>query len=78
MLKDIFTRNVFPRELISDNGTQLVSGQMKLFLEDRGIEHHKVALYSPQQNGLVERFNRVLAEKLKEAKDGRVDMETAV
>ena len=29
-----------------------------------------VALYAPAQNGLKERFNRVIGEKLKEAVEG--------
>ena len=37
------------------------------FLTERKIELKKVALYAPSQNGLVERFNRVIADKLKEA-----------
>ena len=39
---------------------------MEAFLADLGISHHKVALYYPNLKGLVERFNRVLSEKIKE------------
>ena len=35
-------------------------------LEALGIKHKKVALYSPSQNGLVERVNKTIKEKLDE------------
>ena len=54
-----------PRTVVSDNGKQLISREVKDLFNALKIEHHKVALYAPAQNGLVERFNRVIGEKLK-------------
>jgi len=47
-------------ELVSDNGPQFISREFSQFLAERGIKHRKTAIYNPQCNGLVERFNRVL------------------
>ena len=67
-LRQVFVRFGLPKEIVSDNGTQLVSEEFEKFLERLSINHRKVALYATRQNGLVERFNRVIAEKLAEAK----------
>ena len=66
-MRKVFARFGLPRELVSDNGTQFVSREIETFLRELGISHRTVALYAPQQNGLVERFNRVLSDKIKEA-----------
>ena len=51
---------------MSDNDKQLVSQKTTKLLKSHGIEPRRVPLYAPNQNGLVERFNRVISEKLKE------------
>ena len=66
-LQRLFARHGTTKEIITDNGTQFVSGETKEFLRSEGVQHRRVPLYAPQQNGLVERFNRTIAEKLKEA-----------
>ena len=63
--------------MVSDNGTQFVSNGMKYFLKGLDIIHTKVALYTPSQNRLVERFNRVLKERLTEAKNHSWNIESA-
>ena len=67
-LKRVFSRFGLPKILVVNNGTQLCSKQIKDFLASLKIKHRPVALYAPMQNGLVERFNRIIAEKLQEAK----------
>ena len=52
------------------NSKRFISKEVKTLLDGLKIEHHKVALYAPAQNELVERFNRVTGEKLKEAVEG--------
>ena len=59
-----------PRAVVLDNGKQLISREVKDLFGALKIEHHKVALYAPAQNGLVERFNLVIGEKLKESVEG--------
>ena len=65
-LKEIFSRLGLPEVIVSDNGRQLVSKEISEFFEGCGIQHHKCAAYTPSQNGLVERFNRVISERLNE------------
>ncbi len=59
-LADVFARFGNPRELVSDNGPQFVGDVFKTFLRERNIAHRTTAFYNPQQNGLVEVFNRYL------------------
>ena len=46
----------------SDNGTAFKNKKFIEFCEYKGIEHNFSAPYTPQQNGVVERKNRTLAE----------------
>lgn len=48
--------------LRTDNRGEFVSQELNLFCEDNGIKRHLTALYSPKQNGVVERRNRTLLE----------------
>lgn len=62
--RDLFLREGFPEELVSECGTQLVSKEMQDFLKDIGVKHILTSLYHPRSNGLVERFNCVIKEHL--------------
>jgi len=66
-LSDLFCRFGTIEELVSDNGPQFISDELQQFLSAHGVRHSKAALYNPQANGEVERFNRVLKEGLKAA-----------
>lgn len=59
-LKNVFSREGLPCEIVTDNGVQFVSREFQEFLRQQGIKHRRTALYHPQSNGQVERFNRVL------------------
>ena len=48
------------------------------FLTERKIELKKVALYTPSQNVLVERFNSVIADKLKKAEKFECDKKKVI
>ena len=67
-LSDVFARWGLPEEIITDNGRQFVSREFEEFLSQLGIAHCKTALYHPQANGAVERFNRVLKEGIRAGK----------
>ena len=67
-LSELFCRWGLPEEIITDNGRQFISREFEDFLSSLAIKHCRTALYHPQSNGAVERFNRVLKEGLRTAK----------
>jgi len=64
-LSSLFSRFGLVEEVISDNGRQFVSAEFDQFLSNLGIKHRYTALYNPQANGAIERFNRVLKGGIK-------------
>ncbi len=59
-LEGHFARYGNPNGLVSDNGPQFVSREFKEFLREKDIHHYRAAVYNPQENGLVESFNKYL------------------
>ncbi len=53
-----------PEVLQSDRGTHFVNRVIEDLTEKFRIKHHLSSPYHPQTNGLVERFNQTLCEKL--------------
>lgn len=49
--------------LRSDNGGEFCSVEMENYLKRHGIIHQKTVAYTPEQNGLSERYNRSIVEK---------------
>ncbi|CAG4978543.1 unnamed protein product [Colias eurytheme] len=49
--------------LRSDNGLEYCNKEFDNYLKGAGIIHQKTNPYTPQQNGLCERFNRTIVEK---------------
>ncbi|GAB6033770.1 hypothetical protein CHUAL_013973 [Chamberlinius hualienensis] len=49
----------------TDNGLEFCSGQFQRFLVNNGIKHQRTNSYTPQQNGVAERFNRTLLNKMR-------------
>lgn len=47
----------------TDNGGEYCSQQMESYLKAAGIIHQKTNPYTPEQNGLSERFNRTIVER---------------
>ena len=55
--------NIFEKEIKyikTDNGTEFTSNNFKNFCREKGIIHLYSTPYTPQQNGRIERLNRVL------------------
>ena len=69
-LTEMFSRNGFPGVLVSDNGPQFVSKAFANFCEKNGINHVRTAIYSPESNGIVERFHGSLKRMLAKCKEG--------
>ena len=63
-LLSIFSRVGFPKEVLSDNGPQFVSGVMREVARLMSIEQVHSSPYHPMANWLVERFNGTLKKML--------------
>ena len=48
--------------LRTDGGGEYLNTDMQKYLKEHGIEHQHTVPYTPQQNGIAERFNRTLIE----------------
>lgn len=57
--------NLKVSKLYCDNGGEYLSNAMKLFCSDNGIEYHLTAPHTPAQNGVAERMNRTIFEKVR-------------
>lgn len=64
-LEDIFTLFGYPTLLVSDNGPQLVSGEIEEYFNAVGVRHITSPAYHPSSNGLAERFVRTFKEGVK-------------
>ena len=53
------------KSLRTDGGGEYTSAAWKSYVQDKGISHELTAPYSPQQNGMAERLNRTLLEKMR-------------
>lgn len=51
--------------LRTDNGTEYTGNQFENYLADCGIQHQKTAPYTPEQNGVAERINRTIMERVR-------------
>ena len=51
--------------LRTDNGLEFVSEQFNEFCRKIGIKRHKTVPHTPQQNGLAERMNRTILERVR-------------
>ena len=54
---------VVPPRLITDNGSQYLSGEFKDYLRERDISHSRARVGHPQSNGKIERFHKSLKEE---------------
>ena len=64
-LLDVYSRVGFPREVLSDNGSQFTSDVMREVSRLLSIKQLTTTPYHPACNGLVERFNGTMKLMLK-------------
>ena len=78
-LREIFSRNGLPEQLVSDNGPQFTSEEFGNFMKQNGIKHIKSAPYHPATNGLAERFVQTLKAAFRSTKgeDGAINRKLA-
>ena len=63
-LMEVFARFSLPASLVSDNGPQFASLEMAAFLKQLNIRHIKSSPRYPRSNGMVERFHRLVRDRL--------------
>jgi transposase InsO family protein len=61
---EIFSVYGIPNEILTDNGSNLVSEETTSFLAAACVKHRLTTLYHPQINGKIERFNGILSKML--------------
>jgi transposase InsO family protein len=64
-LSEVFTLFGFPKELLSDCGSEFMSDVMQVFLHECGVVQMKTSPFRPQSNGSCERFHRTMKDMLK-------------
>ena len=53
------------KKLRTDNGLEYYNKEFDEFCSESGIGRHKTIPYTPQQNGVVERMNRTILERVR-------------
>jgi transposase InsO family protein len=61
---DIITRFGCPKVLMSDQGTHFINKTVEALPEEFAVHHQKSTPYHPQENGMVEAFNKILETTL--------------
>ncbi len=51
-----------PKAVMTDNGTEFVNNDLRDWFDHHGKRLNTSSPYSPQQNGVAERYNRTLGE----------------
>ena len=46
--------------ILSDRGPSLISTQLKLYLNARGVNTSRTSVYNPKGNGQVEQYNGII------------------
>jgi transposase InsO family protein len=72
-LRQNFATHGLPDILVSDNGTNLVSEEMRDFLVKNGIQHVRTAPYHPSSNGQAERAVQTLKRSLAKQRAGDLE-----
>ena len=63
----IFATHGIPTVLRSDNGPSFTSHEFKNYMEENGIEHHRITPLWPQANGEAESFMKPLTKAIRSA-----------
>jgi transposase InsO family protein len=64
LFEQVITRFGCPRILMSDQGTHCIKTTIETMTEEFEVYHQKSRPYHPQENGIVEAFNKILEKAL--------------
>jgi transposase InsO family protein len=64
LFEQVITRFGCPRFLMSDQGTHFINNSVNAMIEDFEVHNRKSTPYHPQENGIVESFNKMLENAL--------------
>ena len=73
LLENICTIFGFPKQLVTDQGSQFMSELFEDLLKIFEISHLATTAFSPWQNGLTEGFNKDLCRKISKYCNGKQD-----
>ncbi|XP_013145464.1 PREDICTED: uncharacterized protein K02A2.6-like [Papilio polytes] len=77
-LNELFSRFGFPRQIVTDNGTQFTSKEFEYFNRHNGIDHIFTPPYHPSSNGLAENAVKTLKRIIKKALLEKQDINRAL
>ena len=60
------------KQIRTDNGTEFRNQDLESFCEEKGISQNFSSPYTPEQNGVAERKNRILIEAARTMLNGSV------
>ncbi|XP_061728875.1 uncharacterized protein K02A2.6-like [Cydia pomonella] len=78
VLREIFARFGFPKQVVSDNGPPFTSREVDTFMRYYGITHTFTPAYHPASNGAAETAVKLCKRALKKAVRDQVDVEEAL
>lgn len=74
-LRQIFSQQGLPLELVSDNGPQFTSAEFEEFMKMNGIRHNRSAPFHPSTNGEAERFVRTFKTAMRARKEQKISVQ---
>jgi transposase InsO family protein len=73
LFEQVISRFGCPRVLMSEQGTHFITITIRDMTEEFEFYHQKSAPYHPQENGIVEAFNKILENAMKKVCNVNMD-----
>ena len=67
IFENIVTQFGYPQILMSDQGSHFINRTMRALTEELQVQHKRSTPYHPQEDGIVEAFNKILETTLTKA-----------